>query len=419
MPLPLPPQATLPLEPPCRPSDALRLTIATFVYTGAFDALSFAFTLWACLNLALDEPWVVQCQAGTVQCSPMGWSMVAYLRVADTVITAFFCLEVGLKATAQGVWGPPGSFAFLRSRWNVLDVVIAATSVAGLAVGQQTTPSGPPLRSIRVIKALRSLRGLRLLRASALASIIDTLYFMLPSFGNSLLLVLLFMYIFAVIGLQSFAGTQNVCNDFSVGGGEGCTGNFTLSGRNCAFLPTPALELACKAMGAQSNFTFPRLYESLLREWVCSGWIFNGGVLAANLPMLTRVICPPTTPHSFFQPTGMTFPMPCCKHSCLWRMRTGSAWYVVFFLRFCPRRCFFHTSHRALNTHSHLYTRTLSRSPPLQLFLSPFFLATPACRCSKCASLLRPPRASSLRCTHTFSYFHTRPLSPPPLPLLQ
>ena len=256
------------------------------MYTEAYDAFSLLLTAWACVNLALEEPWLLSCAAtgargASPACATHGAALLAYLQPADAAVAGLLLGECVLKAFCQGLWGPPGSPAYLRSPWHAVDVGVAVAGLGALGVGWggEGGLAGPALRAVRAIRALRALRGLRFFRATALASIIDTLGAMLPALGSSLLLVLLFMYIFAVIGLQSFMGAMNLCNDSVMSQAGACVGEFVVAGPNCAFLPTLQLEAACKAMGEASNFTMPRIYEPLLREW---GWGGGGRCCCAR-----------------------------------------------------------------------------------------------------------------------------------------
>ena len=83
-------------------------------------------------------------------------------------------------------------------------MTVALTSVFALAIGQQGWVAGAALRSIRSARALRALRGLRLFHTTSLATVLDSLWVMLQPAANALVHVFLFMYVFAIIGLQSF-----------------------------------------------------------------------------------------------------------------------------------------------------------------------------------------------------------------------
>ena len=76
----------------------------------------------SCVAIALDEP-------GAGGAGPRG-NLKRALGVLDLLFTGAFALEVLLKVVAFGVLLHPG--AYLRNRWNGLDFVISASSVASL-----------------------------------------------------------------------------------------------------------------------------------------------------------------------------------------------------------------------------------------------------------------------------------------------
>ena len=74
------------------------------------------------INLALDNPLL----------DPEGWQTKT-IRYIDIVLTSIFVIEVALKVIAFGLLfnGPK---SYLRSVWNLLDLVIIALSVSYIHV---------------------------------------------------------------------------------------------------------------------------------------------------------------------------------------------------------------------------------------------------------------------------------------------
>jgi len=263
------------IESETGPDARTRRMLARVCFSDAYDAGALVFTVWSCLNLALEAPYLSRCgdaspPAACANTSTPALSM--YLLVADGIVAFCLLAEVGVRVFIQGIWKSP--HAYFRSRWNVADAGVALLSAVAFFVSPLANRSsniwlsrGSTLRAVRVVRAARALRVLRFFRHGYLSHILDTVTAMGPGVINAATLIALFLYIFAVIGLQSFMGSLNVCNDFSVSRGADCVGNFTLVGRNCAFLPTEALEAACKAMGSGSNFTFPRIFEAQNPNW--------------------------------------------------------------------------------------------------------------------------------------------------------
>ena len=249
------------LRSPPRPG--LSEKIAGVLESAPWGWLSLAFTVLSCINLGLDEPWLLTC---TPTAGSYCANLTNYLAVCDPIVVAFFTLEALLCLTSN----PAG---FIASKWNWLDLVIVVTSIVGLALGQISTASGLVLRAIRAGRALRALRVFRIFKGfKAMEAMLDTLGGIAPAAGSAFTIVAIFFYIFAVIGLQSFGGRMNVCNDpyASPSGGlvdaKVCTGTFTLKGPTCAYLPSADLEAACrKSPTGYPNF--PRSYEAILPNY--------------------------------------------------------------------------------------------------------------------------------------------------------
>ena len=251
----------------CAPKNAFRVMLARVTSSKYFEWFSFLVTILSCVNLALGEPWLDHCSPNDSNCS----AMKTYLAGCDAFVVAWFTLEMVLKVVAQGFF-PQGvlggtAHGYLTSNWNVIDFIIVVASIAGLGAGM-SDGAGASLTAIRSIRGIRVLRVLRLIRQfSAITLISDIIVAMIPGALNASVLIFLFIYIFAIIGMQTFGGTENICNDFSVFAEADCKGQFVLSGPNCAFLPTQAQEIACKALGNSSTIMFQRRWEAQLPNW--------------------------------------------------------------------------------------------------------------------------------------------------------
>jgi len=270
------------------PHSAVRRAAARVAANPAFDAVSLVITAWACVNLALEEPWLggPACREAAVRCAAMYY----YLDASDAALTLWFLLEVVIKCVAQGVYGP--RTAFLQSKWNMLDVVILITSVVSLCA----PPAAYNTNIVLTMRALRVFRAARLLkRVPTLLVIAETVFSVGAMAPNAVAVVLIFLLIFAVVGQQLFSGGLNACNDPSASSAAACVGNWTLTGSACALLPTEAAEAACRAWDGvapalpaavaaaaaaaaananavnatllQPPFTFPRLWEPLQPNW--------------------------------------------------------------------------------------------------------------------------------------------------------
>ena len=125
------------------------------------------------------------------------------LLIIDRTFFGLFCLEALIKITAL-------STDYFKNRWNQFDFSILAIT-AGLLVAIEFAPSNELDASMRVIRVLRIIR---LLNAKSLHIIFDgrrikaitqTLLDSAPVMASFFLLFLLFIYMFAVIGMHTFA----------------------------------------------------------------------------------------------------------------------------------------------------------------------------------------------------------------------
>ena len=117
----------------------------------------------------------------------------------EIVFTTCFTLELIIKVIALGFIAHKDSY--LRTPWNVLDLIIVVASlvsVAGVA------------GSFSVIKLLRVLRPLRTLsRVQGMKVLMGALFGSIPQILDNVLLLLFLNFIFAILGIQLFGGSLN------------------------------------------------------------------------------------------------------------------------------------------------------------------------------------------------------------------
>lgn len=123
------------------------------------------------------------------------------LETANVVLTVVFTAEMVLKAAGLG------PRVYLSDAFNAFDAVIVATSLVELAVAAASSGGNAgsivgvfrTFRLLRVLKLAKSIKSLRILLVTTINS--------LPDIGWMSLLLVLFLFIFAVLGVQLFAGT--------------------------------------------------------------------------------------------------------------------------------------------------------------------------------------------------------------------
>ena len=106
---------------------------------------------------------------------------------------AIFTAEVILKVIGLGCR------AFVKDRFNLFDTVVVVFSIIEvlLADGSGATSS---------LRAFRLFRIFKIFRVGNLRIMLDSLAKTISSIGNYVILLILFMYVFALMGMQFFAG---------------------------------------------------------------------------------------------------------------------------------------------------------------------------------------------------------------------
>jgi len=123
----------------------------------------------------------------------------------DLVSTSVFVLEMMAKMIYKGVlWTP---HAYLANAWDRFDGLIVVTSLISI-VG-----SGSP--AFRVMRILRVLRPLRLIQRFAGMKLAVTLLLKaMPKVVDVLLICVVFLVVFAILGVQLFGGKFASCVEF-------------------------------------------------------------------------------------------------------------------------------------------------------------------------------------------------------------
>ncbi|XP_066912648.1 muscle calcium channel subunit alpha-1-like [Clytia hemisphaerica] len=138
----------------------------------------------------------------------------------DYIFTAIFTVEIIIKLVAYGVFLHEGSFC--RSLFNMLDLLIVSVSV--IAIILRGSKEISVVRILRVVRVLRPLRAIN--RAKGLKHVVSCVIVALRSIGNIVVVTVLFIFMFAVIGIQLFKGTFSYCTDSAVKVESECKGEY-------------------------------------------------------------------------------------------------------------------------------------------------------------------------------------------------
>ncbi|KAJ8605437.1 hypothetical protein CTAYLR_003319 [Chrysophaeum taylorii] len=127
------------------------------------------------------------------------------LDALDLVFTIVFFVECAMKITALGFLlnGPK---SYIREPWNVLDFVIVCFGAADLM-------GGDSVRAFKALRVFRVFRPLRMLaRSPGLRLVLNSLIVAIPSAFNVMVVCVLYMFIFAIMGVGFFKGQMNWCD---------------------------------------------------------------------------------------------------------------------------------------------------------------------------------------------------------------
>ncbi|KAI0791303.1 Ion transport protein-domain-containing protein [Abortiporus biennis] len=148
----------------------------------------------------------------------------SWFDIAEAAFGLTLFVEFIIKIIADGLFFTPN--AYIRSIWNVLDMLILIGLLVNLTTGLIFI--GGLSRLTRSLKALRALRLITLIdkmRSTFESLIISGATRIL----DAALLAILYMIPYAVWGLNIFRGLMNECNDGSVTGIADCTNEYTNS----------------------------------------------------------------------------------------------------------------------------------------------------------------------------------------------
>ncbi|XP_071948425.1 voltage-dependent calcium channel type A subunit alpha-1-like isoform X5 [Antedon mediterranea] len=148
------------------------------------------------------------------------------LNYLDYLFTGIFTIELIMKIVDMGLILHPG--AYIRDIWNILDATVVICAL--VAFGVNSTSGGEGSGDLSTIKCLRVLRVLRPLktikRIPKLKAVFDCVVHSVKNVVNIAIVYFLFMFIFAVIGVQLLKGRFNYCTDMSKVTEPDCMGNF-------------------------------------------------------------------------------------------------------------------------------------------------------------------------------------------------
>ena len=178
------------------PRSGVRQACLAIVADTRFDQFIITAIIVSSICLALDVP----------RLDPDG-ALAHTLNALNLVWTWLFFGELMLKVIAFGFIF--GENAYVKSPWNLLDLTIVTVSF--LVLASEVFPALRPLKTLRILRVLRPLRLLS--RNPGMKMVITSLFKTMPAVGNVFGVVLTLQLVFAILGMQMFAGALGSCSD--------------------------------------------------------------------------------------------------------------------------------------------------------------------------------------------------------------
>ncbi|XP_033207452.1 sodium channel protein para [Belonocnema kinseyi] len=172
----------------------LRLKTFQLIENKYFETAVITMILLSSLALALEDVHLQQ--------RPILQDILYYM---DRIFTVIFFLEMLIK------WLALGFQKYFTNAWCWLDFIIVMLSLINLGAIWAGAADIPAFRSMRTLRALRPLRAVS--RWEGMRVVVNALVQAIPSIFNVLLVCLIFWLIFAIMGVQLFAGKYYKCVD--------------------------------------------------------------------------------------------------------------------------------------------------------------------------------------------------------------
>ena len=186
-----------------------------------FEGVIMTLIIISSITLVIDNP-LSDPESATIV-------TVGYI---DNCFTVSFTIEALIKIIAMGFLfnGPmlkdKGFTPYIRNPWNMLDFIVVLASIVDLFVMIKTSNQteeqqeaegnssmSSSLQSVKALRALRALRPLRMIsRNQGMKLIVNALLSSLPSMTNVTIVCVLFIMIFAIIGVNSLKGSFGSCD---------------------------------------------------------------------------------------------------------------------------------------------------------------------------------------------------------------
>uniref|UniRef100_A0AAG5DSR0 Sodium channel protein n=1 Tax=Anopheles atroparvus TaxID=41427 RepID=A0AAG5DSR0_ANOAO len=172
----------------------LRLKTFQLIENKYFETAVITMILLSSLALALEDVHLPQ--------RPILQDILYYM---DRIFTVIFFLEMLIK------WLALGFKVYFTNAWCWLDFIIVMVSLINFVASLCGAGGIQAFKTMRTLRALRPLRAMS--RMQGMRVVVNALVQAIPSIFNVLLVCLIFWLIFAIMGVQLFAGKYYKCVD--------------------------------------------------------------------------------------------------------------------------------------------------------------------------------------------------------------
>ncbi|XP_034241357.1 sodium channel protein para isoform X3 [Thrips palmi] len=172
----------------------LRLKTYQLIENKYFETAVITMILLSSMALALEDVHL--------QSRPILQDILYYM---DRIFTVIFFLEMLIK------WLALGFQKYFTNAWCWLDFVIVMVSLINFVASLVGAGGIQAFKTMRTLRALRPLRAMS--RMQGMRVVVNALVQAIPSIFNVLLVCLIFWLIFAIMGVQLFAGKYFKCVD--------------------------------------------------------------------------------------------------------------------------------------------------------------------------------------------------------------
>lgn len=179
--------ATKPVRKFRPPRVGFRRSVFNIVTTDTFDAFIMAMIMCNVLFMSMEH----------YEMTPV-W--VAATTNANYFFTALFSLEALMKLTAMGVVG------YFRDAWNSFDFTVVTISLVGIFLEKVLSTNVSVVSLLRVFRVARIFRLIP--KAKGLRTLFQTLVFSLPALFNVGSVLILFFFIFSIMGMNLFGSIR-------------------------------------------------------------------------------------------------------------------------------------------------------------------------------------------------------------------